>query len=243
MRTSAKLGLLCAAMMASAALLIMTGPTLAAPPVYHARVRFGGSNKATVYLKFQNNTLWVANSAQGLAAAQPIKATKTQTHNDARDMASQYSAFPETTLPVSIEGLSAVKATFSTYITRYVGRSKTVQRRTDSFVSAQLQVSKKDSSGTVWTYIFSQGTPVTEGQKPADALVMTVPAIGELKLAMETKVEKRNARIGLRLTSNGMQIEDLRKNGKSATAQIEATDRKGAVAISEKGDLKKFGFT
>jgi len=217
----------------------------------YVRIRFLPDQEPAVYVQFTNDTLRCAASIEELATAKPVRAPRSQRFQyDAGP--SEYVRgyqFPETDLPISGKGIARASAALRIFRTYRLQRSARSQPTRSTYVAGEFRIAKQDGTGTVWTYTFSGSvTPESRATtqamgNPATSPIMDIPDLDKLKLTIETKVEGKKARIGLRLMAGEVWISDLARGGKGAPARLEATNKEGKTVLSEQGDLKKFGFT
>jgi hypothetical protein len=232
-----------AALAAAGALLALSLPASAAPAEY-AAIRFLPNQEPAVYLQCQDDTIRIASSIAGLENAKPIKAPRSRRFQfDAgpNEMVRGHS-FAETDLPVAIEGVSRVSVSLHVQRTYRLRRTGSEPGRT-TVVSGQFRLSRQDRSGAVWTYGFFANGREPATADPAQAPMMDVPDLDKLALKVETKVEGKKVRIGLRVMAGESWVSEITKGSANAPAQIQVANQAGKAILSEKGDVKKFGFT
>jgi len=225
-------------------------PAIAAaePPVIEAAVRLAPAKEPALYLRFRNNKLWMATSPAGLDQATPLRATSVeQSREEEMGLQYRYYGFPETDLPLSLPGFEKARAAF--HSSRQIGRRKDAPADApadQTYLSATFSLSRRDPAGAAWTYTLNSSVGSPAGKAPApQRLELTLPQLDPdgLKLTIETKVEERNARIGLRVKSGDTALDNVLKGKANAPATVEIVDLNGKTIVSEKGDLQKFGFT
>jgi len=226
---------------AAAAVLALAAPGLAAVKPTDVAVRFLPAAKASLYLRFQNKELRMASSRRGLDKAQPVRSGQLDSQTFPEGEYYLRYSFSKTGLPVAVSGLSKVQGRFD------LTRVQTIRDRSGplqpSSVSGELFLTTRARSGRTWTYVLSVSAERV-GSK-SEPLVIKAPKVNpkDLKLEITTKVEGRDARVGLTVKSGGASISNILKNGKNAPARIRIVSAKGETVVNESGDLQKFGFT
>lgn len=222
----------------------LAGRAAAAPTSTDLGIRFLPAQQPSVFVRFRNNRMWVAATQAGLDTAQPIRAAQSENSPNGEGGLYRYYGFPETALPVSLEGVSKVSATLSFMVTQALRPGRAGATEVPS-VGGRLSIAKRDNQGVTWTYAISASTAGGGRKAASEPLTMDVPRIDTNTLTMEivTKVEGRSGRIGLQVKSGENKIENVLKDGKNAPAKIEVLSKDDKVVISEAGDLQKFGFT
>ncbi len=230
--------------------------SLASTPAPAAAVEYGsitiaGDQKPALHLEFRGKELRMAPTLEGLASAQPVKATKVNSYNMGPGQVMASYQFPEVGLPLSMKGVSRIRAVISLDRTvRTLSRNAPrEQEPMGSGFGMQCRVTKPGAGGADWTYMFyARGS--AGAQDDTGANTATIPVFDSLKLTIETKIEGKKARIGLRAVATGRErikeqiyLQEVQKNGKPAPATLEVADKDGKVVHTQKGDLKKFGFT
>ena len=234
-------------LLAAVAIGALPGLGGAEPQVIEAAVRVLPAKQPSLYLRFRNNKLWMATSQAGLEKATPIRAARVDL-NRPEEVGIEYRSydFPEINLPLSLDGIEKTRAAF--YSSREIGTGNDAPANTPedrTRVVAVFRLSRRDSSGAAWTYTLHSTADSDTAKVPAQRLELVLPQLDPdgLKLEVVTKVEERNARIGLQVKSGDVGIDDLLKGDANAPAAIEIVNRDGRTVVSEKGDLQKFGFT
>ena len=229
------------------AIWMLQGRGRAESQVIETAVRVPPAKQPALYLRFRNNKLWMAASQAKLEKATPIRAARVDLDQD-RDTGIKFQSydFPEINLPLSLPGTQSVKATFYTY--RRIGKGNDAPPNVsgdETHVSGAFLLSKRGGSGAVWTYTLTSSAACDTAKLPAQRLELTLPKLDpdRLTLGIEIKVEEKNARIGLKVRSGEIDIENVMRGEVKAPATIEILDLKGKTVVSEKGNLKKFGFT
>jgi len=219
-----------------AILVLLCGPLAAAEQPVYARIAV--SPKTTVYIQFFGPKMRAATSVPGLKSAKIV---------DAKDLDRQglsendYAQFPEVTLPVPAKQLPAgfTKMTAQFDVMRSSGRRPSGVP--ESYVYGSIGLSKPDKAKANWTYTMSVSQ---EGAaSPVDAKPIRVPAMSNLALDLTAKVAGKKVGAGLTLKAGALEVGDIRKNGKSADAEVRILDSSGKVVDSSKGPIGKFGFT
>ena len=220
----------------------------------YSSITIAGENKPALYLEFSGKELRIAPTLEGLAGARPVKAASMHSYNvDTGYVATSYQ-FPELDLPISMKGVSRIRATIVLdRVRQTLARSTSrVQPHMESRFYMQCRVAKKGADGADWTYVSNPGGATSERSGDlALAHTATIASPDRLKLTIETKIEGKKARIGLRVMVSGRAgisveefgLQEVQKSGKPAPATLEVTDASGKVVHTQKGDLKKFGFT
>jgi len=227
----------------------LAGAVAVSADAYRAKVRFPPAQEPSLYIEFLGGQLRVAASAEGVASATPIKASRKQISNQGRNSAYQSYSFPETVLPVAVPGLGKVSASFSFSRSVRIGKALRSaaegQAEEDEFayLSASFRLQKADREGVDWTFVYSGGGSAKMDQEFAEAPIVDVPTPGNLKLTVVTQVAQKKVGIGLRVQSGEVAFANVLKKAKPAEAEIEVTDKGGKVVHTQKGDLQKLGFT
>jgi hypothetical protein len=231
-----------------------TGPPAlpaAAPATYYVHLRFDQDPKASVYLSFQNNRMWVGRTSEEMEASPPLKAKKTQVEGEGvREYYQSYS-FPETELPVTLADFTKVRCEFSLH--RIRSRSGLFGRGTAheyNYGYGSVTLVHQDAAGGEWRYVVNQSLFHLEGkdqsglskEHPATSQIPRVD-LSKLSYRIETKMEGRKARIGLQITAGKAEITAVQKDKKGASIKLEVLDKAGKVVHSQEGDAEKFGFT
>jgi hypothetical protein len=226
------------------ALSALAGPVSAAVESEYTRLRFLPHQTPDVYLQFQGKWLVVADSAKGLETAKPIKALPNREQTP-EGLAERF-VFPETELPVSLEGVARVTAVFG--ITRYAsGRSgRGAGRQTEAdesdFWDIQAYFHRKDSEGATWRYLILTGGEIAASSDPeGNGHALPMPDINDLTFSLATVPSPDKLQIGLRVMTGRFALSDVRRNDDSRLASVQVTDADGTVVVSETGDLTKFG--
>jgi hypothetical protein len=245
---------------AALAVCVASAPASAVTADYSS-ITIAGENKPALYLEFSGKELRMAPTLEGLAGAKPVKATEMNSYSmDAGHVVTSYQ-FPELDLPISMKGVSRIRAAISLDRVRQTLARNTSreQPRMGSSFNMRCRVTKKGADGADWTYVFFvTGGAVEKSGDLAQVQSATIAAPDKLVLTIETKIEGKKARIGLRVGTGPVaqlarrtagtavpviSIQEVLKNGKAPSASIEVTDASGKVVHTQKGDLKKFGFT
>jgi hypothetical protein len=218
------------------------GVASAAVKVWQARLRFLPSGQPALHLQVNSaGELRIADSAAGLTTAKPIWAEHRNSQSPRSGELWQSFDFAEMTLPVSPPGTDRTKVSFYFYRSRQREKGKGPLVETASF-SGRFTIWRKDGEGKRWTYELTP--PVSAGK---DSMDIQVPDLGHLSLAVVTKIEGKKARIALQVKGGdpktGIDIENVKKSGKSVACTMEVVDKDGKVVHSARGDLTKFGFT
>ena len=219
--------------------------------VEYGAVAVAGEEKPALYLEFKAKELRMAPTLEGLASAKPIKAAQMDSYEVGPGQVVVWYRFPETDLPISLKGVSRVRAAITLDRMRQTSARDTSggEPRTGSGFGMECRVTKQGAGSADWTYTFyTRGS--AGGENDPSANIATIPVLDDLKLTIETKIEGRKARIGLRPMVKGVErvkeeiaLREVLRNGKPARASLEVTDDTGKVVHTQKGDLKKFGFT
>lgn len=244
--------------------LVASAAGLMAPPaqaIEYGWVGVEGEEKPTLYLEFRGDELRIAPTPEGLAEAKPVKAVSMRSYDLGEHGTLVSYQFPELDLPIPVEGASSVKADFR------LDRSQPRAGRANSpdaviqpsFFVARFRVVKKGAGDATWTYSFHEVASPGAERDLHEGHTVPFPTFGKTTLAIETKIEGREAAIGLRArTEDGVQVAraagtgslvqrvtflQILKNGKPARASLEVSDSAGKVVHTQKGDLEKFGFT
>jgi len=234
-----------AALAATVCCLIATGAGAASPQAYRMRVRFLPAQEPSLYVQFLGGQLRIGDSPEAVAAAAPIKALRKQITSQGRNRAYQNYTFPETTLPVSLQGVERVRASFdfSRWTRLGKGRTRDEDEEESAYLAATFRLQKPDNEGVDWTLVYSSSGSPKPDQQYDEAPVVDVPALDNLKLVVVTEVERKKVGIGLRVQSGELAFDNVLRKAKPAQAEIEVTDKPGKVVHTQKGDLEKFGFT
>jgi hypothetical protein len=231
-----------ASLFALAFLLIASCMARAESETFYTTIRFKPSRLPSFYLKFQGNRLWIADKFEGLSAAKPIVAKGTQHSGSGQGLYSLYE-FPKAVLPAKPGNDSEVSALFRVHIHPGQDPDRPHQQVTQAYISSTFYITKKDSQGTRWTYVFNPGLSLTEGQGVAQSPGFEIPDIGRIELSIVTKVQGRQVGIALEAKADGVRIGEVLKNDQEVACQIEVRSESGRTVVSEKGGLDKFGFT
>jgi len=217
----------------------------AAPEVWCGRLRFLPAEKPALYLSINSvGQLRIADSAAGLRTAKPVMAREDSRREGRQNEPTYYLVFPEVKLPVSLPGVEEMKATVSLYRTHH-RRTRRSPAIDEVQIPIDFALTKRDSKGTKYTYLFFAGVPTIKGKSkgPEESGIVQVPAMESLHVMVVTRVEGRKAGIALQATAGRSSVENVLKGGKGAPCRVEVLDKDGKVLHSARGDLKKFGFT
>ncbi len=231
----------------SAVLLVcLTVSAWSAPAVIYARVACPQAAGSTLYLSFENNKMRTAASPAALATAAPQRAKNGSIDSQGNDQFFQWYEFAPIDLP-AIPGADKATAAFSYNRSRYRPSPKAALEDYTG-VHGTVTLTRKDSQGVTWGYVLNVAGDAGRTKLGRDAehpLAMSVPALSSAKLTFDivTKVEGREARIGMQAKAGKIDVANILKEGKGAPATLEVTDREGKVVKSENGDPTKFGFT
>ena len=219
----------------------------AAPQVIEAFVRVPPSMEPSLYLRFRNNKMWMATTKEGLEKATPIKAGSVSQDKQVEEgYEYRYYNFPEVDVPVPLPGVEKVSATFYTSREIHTGPDYPKDLPADQTrVVASFTLTRKDSSDTGWIYTLHCMGDYPTDKPPVTGVELWLPALDpdQLKMEITTKVEEKNARIGLKVKSGDADIDNILKGDTNAEATLTILNLDGKVVSSEKGDLEKFGFT
>jgi len=217
----------------------------ASPPVT-VRVSFAQDPDASAYLRLEGNQLQVAKTLDELGAAPVTRSKGGQSNQDGRGGSYGSYEFPSVDLPVTLSGLDRVSAELNFQFGRSLrGRGGAPQDY--SQVVAKVTLARRQES-TWWGYVvdayaFSDGARASGRSR--DTLDLSVPKLDVrgLTSGVETKVEGRKARLGLRITSGKHGVYTITRNGKGIPVKLQVLDSGGRVVVTEAGDPVKFGFT
>jgi hypothetical protein len=235
--TRASISRIVVAALALTLVLMAGGAALAVPKVWQARIRFLPAEQPALYVQVNSaGEMRMAESAEGLASAKPIWAEARQSYPQRPGELMQYFGFADMTLPVSVEGVEKVKASFS-FTRRREHKGPKGPLVETANLSGRFVASRRGRDDKRWTYEFSP--------KPSakDVMDVQVPDLRKLGLAVVTKIEGKKARIALQVKAGSSDITDVKKSGKSVACTMEVLDQDGKSVHSAKGDLQKFGFT
>ncbi len=225
------------------ALLAFGAPPLAASE--YVAVRFSSGSRPAVYLRFSGQTAWVAASASGLKRAQKLEALPAQTENTEGDTASEAMviyAFPATKVPVTVSGYTGISVS-----SRVIRKAKGARNQPAVAVIAEVTFLKKDAAGVTWGYMSRAFASEGLSTSAASPTIMDLRLPGGLKLAVETKLneEEKKVGIGVMLTRGGEAIETATKDDAPAPVHLEVLGTSGSMVRAvhtQDGDLSKFAF-
>jgi hypothetical protein len=208
-------------------------PPAAQPKAKGDFVRIRVSPKAVVYVQSSQGEMRMATTGAGLRTAKPIKAKR---------RSSDYTQFPEVTLPVPAEALPAgfTKVTAELDFDRIsllgpVGRG--VQT---TYVFGTLGLCQKDKAGATWIYAMRYNAQ--PGRSLVEAPEIQVAQLSPLRLEVIAKVSRKRLGAGVHVWSGKTEVDDILKNGKPAEVQMRILDDRGVAVVAAKGPLAKFGF-
>ena len=231
---------------AAVALSIAAAPAGAAPQPFYIGIVIVPDKDPAAYVSIQNNQIRAAETLEDLEAAKPTKAKNARIEDMGGRSYQQFYDFPEVELPVSTPGVTKLVAKLSFYRSRSLQRSAAASRD-NTGIFGEVSLSRKDESGSTWTYVYHPNTYDRSQSKnsPERPLLLKVSGAdpGSLKFEITTKMEGRKARIGMQAKADGVDIYNVQKNGKNAPAKLEVRNKDGKTIVSEAGDPVKFGFT
>ena len=208
-----------------------SSPAAVAPaPAEYLRIRV--SPDQCVYVEFREDCLRAATTVKGLDGAQSVApSTSSRRHLE----------FPAVEMPVLSSGAPAgsVKLKASFLLMRAPKSPDGAGQ--GSYVYAGLSLSRKDESGTLWTYSCGVSSPTAAAAEDAPLIEAADP--GKLNLTVVALPERGVINVGLRLAARGAGKCEIRKNGEPVAAKLRVVDGKGVEVASDSGPLQKFGFT
>lgn len=215
-------------------------PALNVPPGF-AAIRTSPEN--TMYLRFEGKEVRMSPTLDGLKEAKSIAATNTQDYSG-----DQYKEYAYTFSGISLPsvpggpglGWKETKATFTYYVYQSINRQG--ESRTGSFCSVKLGLICQDARKNNWGYWFTRGLQLA-ATDASPLPILQVPTLTRATAKLETKVEAKNIRAGIRVTCGNVQLMDITCNGKSAATQMIILPSGEIPEKVEDGDLTKFGFT
>ena len=231
----------------SAAVLLALGAWLAGPPAEAAatpttvRVSFAQSARATAYLRFAGNQLRVAATQDALESAPSVRAKNTRREGGLGGPRLHVYEFPVVKLPAAPSGFSGASGSFT-----YYGSEDSTPGRGQGFVSISGQVTYTvRQEGTEWGYVVSTGAGAELPAGSREILDMRLPRldVDRLTLDVVTKVERREARLGVQLKAGETDLYSVTKNGKPVSVRLAVASEAGRSVVKEDGDPVKFGFT
>lgn len=209
-------GLLCLGMLGASC-------ALAAPCYVNVKV----SDKATVYVQFDGAAMRMADSQEGLAKAQAVKATRS---------VNTTTQFPETPLPVPADklpaGVNAVRAAFSVYA---------ANNRPAPYVYGELTQERPDDQKVSWSYATPAG--VEGATSAAKATVIALPALDKASLQLQTTAKSKTLGVAVTVKSGAQAISNVRKEGKPVPATLIVTNAAGNEVARESRPLDNFGMS
>lgn len=219
-------------------LVLPCGPLAAAEKPVYARIAV--SPQTTVYVQFLGPKMRIATTVPGLKSAKIV---------DSRDLGRQgpsendYAQFPEVALPVPAkqlpEGFAKMTAQFE--VTRFGGRGPSGAPQ--SYVYGSIGLSKPDKAKAKANWTYTMSVSQEGAASPVDAKPIRIPAMSNLALDLTAKVAGRKVGAGITVKAGTLEVGDIRKNGRSADAEVRILDGAGKVVDSSKGPIGKFGFT
>ena len=152
--------------------------------------------------------------------------------------------FPETTLSVPEEqlpsGFAKVRIALQYNVTKTESRSR--GRGDSAYIYGSAGLCRDDEQGVEWSYWSRVGAQA--GNSPERAPVMKVPTAGKLSLKITTQAkQRREIGIAVQVMAGETALDDVKKAGKSVTAELEVLDKDRKRVASEKQPLSELGFT
>ena len=207
-------------------------------------VRFQISPGFTTYALVWEDRLFLADTPEGLAAVEPVKAVEADRADPQLSETWAHYRFPEAALAAPADklpaGVTQVRVALSHNTARYWDPRS--GRGEFSYLHGSLGWCRKDKHGALWGWWWNAGTET--GKRPRTAPVIELPEPGPLTLAVSTqKAEGGAIGIGVRLKLGKTALHDVTKDGRTLQARVQVLDAAGEVVKSERGSLAKFGFT
>jgi hypothetical protein len=223
----------------------------------YVRVRFLPSKEPALYCQFDEDTLRVATTAEGLREADPIKAGHTSSLEGEGQPRLAY--YANVALPARPSG--ATRATASFQVMRFTPRGMAEHTQ----VHGSFSISVAGAGGDAWTYVATAFSATTQEERAASPQTAPALVIGDLShpvLTIEPQVKGRDVGIAIRLwtgtprkateaeggrevlvpSDTATSVQGLQKNGKPARVHLQVIAASGKTIKSEDGDLGKFGF-
>lgn len=187
------------------------------------------SDKLTIYAQVQNSELRMAATADGVAAATPVKAQKQAPLR-----------FTEIPLPIPEAMLPKGCTGIRTELTVYDNRPQA-----DAFmVVAPMKLMMVDDRKAVWAYRVTLFGQQTDAKKD---MVLQVPTLDKLSLEVATKdLSSGGARklgVGVRLKTGDVELRGVQKDGVDVNVQMKVTDSANTAIDSASKPLSSFGFS
>jgi len=214
----------------------------AAPQSSYFRVSV--SPDYTIYGMLQDRDLRFSATPEGLAMVSPIKAEKLDMSNGGGGMVWYSYTFPEVTLSVPegelAPGFTKVKAALQYQVTKTTSRSR--GRGGTAYIHGNVGLCREDERGAEWSYWSRVGTQAGGAAERAPAI--EAPKTGKLSLKITAQAkEGRETGIAVQVMAGETALDDVKKAGKSVTAELQVLDKDRKTVASEKKPLSDLGFT
>jgi len=202
------------------------------------------SPDCTTYGMLQDRDLRLSATPEGLAMVSPIKAEKLDMSNIGDGGVWYRYTFPEVALSVPEEqlpsGFAKVRIALQYNVTKM--ESRRGGRGDAAYIHGSLGLCREDERGAEWSYWSSVGTEA--GSKAERAPAMEVPKAGKLSLKVTAQAkEGREIGIAVQVMAGERALDDVKKAGKSVTAELQVLDKDRKTVASEKKPLSDLGFT
>jgi hypothetical protein len=214
----------------------------AAPRSSYFRVAV--SPECTVYGLIQDRELRFSATPEGLETVSAIEAENLNISNMEGGGVWYSYTFPEATLSVPEEqlpsGFAKVRITLRYNVTKM--QSRRGGRGDSAYIYGSAGLCREDERGVEWGYWSRVGTEA--GSSPGRAPVMKVPTAGKLSLKITTQAKgRREIGIAVQVMAGETALDDVKKAGKSVTAELEVLDKDRKTVASERKTLSELGFT
>jgi hypothetical protein len=223
----------------------------------YVRVRFLPSNEPALYCQFDEGTLRVAATAEGLAKAEPVKADHVSPLGP--EDGARLLLYSNVALPAPPPGASGAVASFQ--VVRFTPRGMAEHTQ----VHGSFSISVAGAGRGTWTYVATAFSATTQEERAASPQTAPVLVIGDLShpvLTIEPQVKGRDVGIAIRLwtgaprkateaeggrevlvpSDTATSVQSLQRNGKPARVHLQVIAASGKTIKSEDGDLGRFGF-
>jgi len=202
------------------------------------------SRDFTVYALVRERELRFSATAEGLSAVSPVRAEKLEISSSEGGGVWYNYTFPEITLSVPSEELPSGFTQLRVALQYNASRTSSGggRREEPGYVYGRLALCREDEQGREWSYWWSRGSET--GTKPERAPGIEVPRIGSVSLKITTQAKSgREVGIAVQVMAGETALDDIKRDGKSVSAELEVLDRQKEVVESERKPLSDLGFT
>ncbi len=231
-------------LLAGCALLALTAAGAAGERVPAlARFRLDDPHSPTFYVRYQDHTLRIARSFEGLGKARPVRLLRTRTYHDTHDhLFYRDREYAPLEIAGPIGSFTSVRVDPVVTVLLDEKRGKPAGPEGDFDFTPTLHFLYRDKSGVTWDYVcFDEASLVdTNLLEKTELVEAVVPDPRRLNLDLYAVAEGDRIGVSLEAMSGQKLLLHVQRNGKAFPVRLAITDAAGKVVRSTAGDIWEF---